>query len=311
MDYLQRFLMYKRVNHVSNLTLGWLCDHAEGFRVDFQGKDSLLYKVKPLMELMLLLTTLADHGICNKKIEKLKRSAIAYAEEFDWHQLLSYDASGATPLATVATFFSSNHLRPPFEMEFARSLCSTGFLEGMDRVPFREMELAHCLGSLISPTFLKNLPVWFSNTTFGREQHLSRYTVDDLYSVTHSAFYLSNFGLRELTCALEKGKAERLRKELVALTAVVLRSDNIDVLGELLLCWLFCRVPDSAMNRMLFRQAIERLLCATTARGEVVPKIKFLRRAEDFQAGFTDLYHTTLVCTLLYAIVVKDRRYAC
>jgi hypothetical protein len=289
--------------------LNWLWEHEEQFCVSSQQKEenSLPWQVKHIVELMTMLTTLANHDIRSGTISKLTRRALAYGAEFDWHQLAAYDASAATVVAIVGDFFASNQLPSPFETEFIHFLHGIGFCEGMDRVPFREMDLAYSLGLMISPEFRKELPVWFASTTFGQRQHLTRYTTDDIYSVTHAVFYLTDFGRSQLTDLLDTVTAERLRKELVALTAMVLRADNVDVLGELLLCWLFCHVENTFLNRTLFHQAFERLLSATTTEGQVVPTMKLLQRAQSGQTSFADVYHTTLVCCMVFAVAAKKR----
>jgi hypothetical protein len=265
--------------------------------------------VKRLIELMMMLTALANHDIRSGTTSKLTQWALAHGAEFDWHQLAAYDASAASVVGIVADFFTSNNLPPPFEVEFVHSLHEIGFFEGMDRVPFREMDLSFSLGLMISPQFRNDLPVWFSSTTFGQRQHLTRYSIDDLYSVTHAAFYLTNFGRSRLTDLLDKETTAHLRNELVALTVVILRADNLDVLGELLLCWLFCGVENTALHRMIFHQAFERLLCATTTEGQVVPTMRLLQRAQAGQAGFADVYHTTLVCCMVFAMAAKEMPY--
>jgi len=310
--YFEEFVFKKRVKHVSGLTLDWLWKHAEEFGVSSEpeGENALLWQVKHIVELMTMLTTLANHDIRGGTISKLTARALTHGAEFDWHQLAAYDASAATVVAIVADFFACNQLPPPFEVEFVHFLHAIGFFEGMDRVPFREMDLAYSLSLMISPEFRKDLPVWFESTTFGQRQHLTRYTTDDIYSVTHAAFYLTNFGRNPLADLLDEETAERLRKELVALTVVVLRADNIDVLGELLLSWLFCHVENTFLNRMLFHQAFERLLSATTPEGQVVPTMKLLQRAQSGETSFADVYHTTLVCCMVFAVAAKRMPYA-
>ena len=291
-----------RVQHLSGLTQTWLCNHGEDFRVASYGSYSVLSHVKPLTELMLFLLVLAKHQIRNGKVSALSERAVAHGQQFDWHELLTHDASGATALGTIGEFFASNQLPPPFDVEFCRFLYTSGFLEGMDRVAYREMDLAHCLMWLVSPDFVRELPGWLASTAFGRGQHLTRYTVDDLYSLTHAGFYLTNFGTRSLGEVIDQ-RAMRIR------FAIVLRTDNVDVLGDLLLCWLFCDVVDTPLNLLLFRQGLERVISATAASGEVVPGLRLLARAEAGQTTFDDVYHTTLVAGMLFALASKDTRY--
>lgn len=306
MGYVQRLLSSIRLKHLSTLTLKWLSEHAEEFRLQATGPQAALTQIKPLTELLLLLGVLAKHQIENEHVSRLSGHAIDEANEFDWHQHFSLDASGATILGTVAEFFHANHAEPPFELDFCRFLHTSGYLEGMDRVPYREMDRVHCLAWLISPEYVQELPQWFSGTAFGRRQHPTRYTIDDLYSLTHAAFYLSNFGTRDVAEVLDAETTARLRKELPELTALVMRTDNIDVLGEFLVCWIFCGVPDTKLNKLLFRQAFERVVAATLPSGETVAALRALPRAQQGQTTFNDSYHTTLVSAMLFSLAAKE-----
>lgn len=306
--YLDTLLHSKRVNRVSNLTLDWLQRHASHFRPS-EDQQSIAWRVKPLIELMTLLTTLANHDIRSKKLSKLTQRALEYGAEFEWHELAAYDASAATVLAVVAEFFWTHQKTPPFDLKFIHFLHEIGFFEGIDRVPYREMDMSYSLGLMISKEFRKDLPAWFASTTFGQRQHLTRYTVDDIYAVTHAVFYLANFGSGDIAELLAPETADKLRRDVVALTVMVLRTDNIDVLGELLLCWLFCRVENTAFHRMIFHQAMERLLSATTARGESFPTVKLLQSTEAGEGKFAEVYHTTLVCGMLFGLAAEEMPY--
>ena len=61
-------------------------------------------------------------------------------------------------------------------------LHAIGFFEGMDRVPFREMDLAYSLSLMISPDFVKTCPSGLRVLPSDSDS-TSRYTTDDIYSV--------------------------------------------------------------------------------------------------------------------------------
>jgi hypothetical protein len=289
--------------------LGWLLENEESFRVAPKNEDELLAQVKHLVELMMLLNTLSSHDLRGDSISKLTQQALKYGAEFDWHQLAAYDASAATVVAIVAEFFDARNLAPPLDLDYIRSLHSIGFFEGMDRIPFREMDLSYCLSLIISPDFSKQLPAEFMNTAFGLRQHLARYMVDDLYSLTHAVFYLTNFGRSQLSGILDHETVIRLKRELVALTAAMLRADNIDVLGELLLCWLFCAIVDTPLHRVVFRESMDRMLSATRPDGQVLPVLKMMPRAQAGETAFEDVYHTTLVGGMLFSLAAQEMPY--
>jgi hypothetical protein len=306
---IRTLLIRKHIKQIANRSLEWLRTHESDFRISRETNRALPWRIKPLMELMFLLSTLKRHGIHDETLNRLTDCAVEQARQFDWHELAAYDPSTATPLALVADFFSSNGQPAPFDYSFFDFLTQIDFFEGMDRLPYREMDLAHSLGLLVSSDYEKTLGEWFSSTAFGRNQQITRYTIDDLYSLTHAVFYLTDMGLRDLGCYLSPAVAARLRATLWMLPAMMLRGDNVDVLGELILCWIFCRVDSSPLNDLIFDQALHCVLAFATPDGAVAPTINTYHKAKSGKASFTELYHTTLVAALLLTLLSRKYTY--
>jgi hypothetical protein len=307
---IENLLARTRVRHVSQRTLEWIRTNEDEFRISFAPGDSAPWQIKPLVELMFLVNTLRRKAVHNRILDRLAARALNEAADFDWRELGAYDPSAATPLALVADFFNAYGRPAPFDSRFFAFLSGIEYFEGMDRLPYREMDLAHCLGRAVSPDYEKSLPVWFGSTAFGRKQNLTRYTIDDIYSLTHAIFYLTDLGFRDIGHYLESATAARVRSELPALTAIMLRADNVDVLGELLLCWIFCEVKSTRLNDLIFEQALDRMLSSTTPEGAVAPTRKSYQLARSGQATFSHLYHTTLVGAMLFALLSQKDSYA-
>jgi hypothetical protein len=123
-------------------------------------------------------------------------------------------------------------------------------------------------------------------------------------------FYLTDLGLRAVECMLDSPTARRLRDEIATLTAAMLRGDNTDVLGELLLCWLFCGIGSSGLNRVIFDLAVHQMMAAATKDGAVAPSARIFRQAMAGQATFKQLYHTTLVAAFLFNLLSETGTYA-
>jgi hypothetical protein len=171
------------------------------------------------------------------------------------------------------------------------------------------MDLAYNLGRIVSTEYEKEIPVWFRSTAFGRRQHIVRYSIDDVYSLTHAIFYITDLGLRAPDVLLDAETAARLRSELATLTGAMLRADNTDVLGELLLCWLFCGVERTGLNGIIFQQGLH-VMMAAEQDGAIAPTGKILRQAKAGEATFDQLYHTTLVGAFLFNLLWKTKTYA-
>lgn len=298
-----------RVSRFGTKNVEWLCRQEDGFRISRESDAAVPWKVKPIAELMFLLSALKRHGLNNRTLDNLSAGVMSEARSFDWHELAAYDPSAATGMALVADFFRSFNQPAPFDERYFRLLNDIDYFQGMDRLPYREMDLAWCLARTISVDYDKAIPAWFASTTFGRGQHVIRYTIDDIYSLTHAVFYLTDLGLRSPDGLLDAPVAARLREELAMLTAAMVRADNTDVLGELMLCWLFCGVEHTPLNRIIFDTALDVMMNAVTAEGAVAPMARIANQARSGKATFDQLYHTTLVGAFLFNLISAKHSY--
>jgi uncharacterized protein DUF6895/helix-turn-helix protein len=294
-----------QISSLANATLNWLCTNSESFKhSNFIGKE-LNWRVEPLGELSFMLMTLKRHGIRNRLTDRLTAYALEEANTLDWQELAAYDPSAATMLALIADFFITEGRPLPFERPYFDFLSDIGYFRGMDRLAYREMGLAYSLGRMGDTRYEASLAAWFAHTPFGLRQHPARYGIDDLYSLTRSVFYLTDMGLRDATQFLDAETTTRLKNEIVLLTAVMVRADNANVLGELALCWLLCGIEINELRRTILNQALRRLFASATTEGAIAPTSKALARAKSSQANFSELYHTTLVCAMLFQLLRK------
>jgi hypothetical protein len=301
------------LHHSSRRVQRWLIGNAEGFAicrnegsVAIKG-NPVPWRIKQLSELMLFLIIVARHEASHKRLGVLERFALDEARKFDWHELAAFDPAAATPLALVLEFFEFHGREAPFEIEYFRQLEVSGYFAGMDRLPYREMDIAYALSRTGRPAAAEHLPHLFADTCFGRGQLIPRYSVDDIYSLTHSIFYLTDVGCRSVDRMLPPEMLLRLRSELIALTVAMLRYDNLDVLGELLLCWIMCGFVPQGNERAIFEAGLTRMMQGVTADGAVPPTSTARHRFVKGDIGFADVYHTTLVAGILFALASKRR----
>jgi hypothetical protein len=306
-DFLRGILLRRFVATAADGALGWLGARRREFRIAAAAGESVPWQVKPVVELVMLLIVMKRHGVRSRTLDGLRDFALAEVEGFDWHGLASFEPSAATPMASVAELCALESRPPPFEMEFFDLLRGTGFFEGMDRFPYREMDIAYGYSRIGIPGQEARLAAWFTSTAFGRGQILARYTLDDLYSLTHAIFYLTDMGRRDAGAVLDAATAARLRRALVALTAMLMRADNVDLLGELLLCWIFTGLAPTVRERAVFRAGMERVLATVTPDGAVAPRAAVKRRSDEGEATFAELYHTTLVGAMLFSLAARRR----
>jgi hypothetical protein len=60
-------------------------------------------------------------------------------------------------------------------------------------------------------------------------------------------------------------------------------------------------------ERAVFRAGMERVLATVTPEGAVAPREAVKRRADDGEATFAELYHTTLVGAMLFSLAARRR----
>lgn len=307
---LQNYFDRKRVSRFGKGAIAWLYEHETDFKISRANSEAIPWQVKPLAELMLLLVVMERHGVRSKLLDGLGAIALEEGNGFDWHELAAYDPSAATGMALVADFYRTFNRQTPFDERYFLFLNQIGYFQGMDRLPYRAMDLAYNLGRVVSADYEKDLPRCFASTAFGRRQHIVRYTIDDIYSLTHAVFYLTDLGLRPADQMLDPEIAERLRGELATLTAAMLRADNADVLGELLLCWMFCGIKRNFLNQAILDHAIHQMTAAVTKDGAIAPSATIFRQASEDRATFKQLYHTTLVGAFLFTLLTETDLYA-
>ncbi|HEY9434796.1 MAG TPA: hypothetical protein VI260_25335 [Blastocatellia bacterium] len=294
-----------QISSLAKATLKWLWTNSESFKhSNLTGKE-LNWRVKPLGELSFMLMTLKRHGIHNRLTDRLTAYALEEANTVDWQELVAYDSSAATTLAVIADFFMTEGRPLPFERSYLDFLSDMGYFRGMDRPAYGEMEMAYSLGRIGDPRYEASLAAWFAHTPFCLRQHPARYCIDDLYSLTHAVYYLTDMGLRDATQFLDAETVTRMKNEIVLLTAVMVRADNADALGELALCWLLCGIEINELRRTILNQALRRLFVAATPEGAIAPTSKVLAHAKSSQSNFGELYHTTLVCAMLFHLLTK------
>lgn len=285
--------------------LEWMWDRRDGFLITSTPEDDMPWEVKPLAELMFMLTVLRRNEFDYSLIDPLAEHAIKIADDFDWHQLAAYDPSAATPLALVAKFYEMEGRPVPFEETYFRFLNRIHFFDGMDRLPYRQMDFAYSLGLVGIKDYEQKIPTWFANTACGRGQHPARYSIGDLYSLTHAIFYLTDVGLEPTAAILDEETNLQMRRQLVSLTGMMVRGDNVDVLGELLLCCLMCGLDLRGRDGLIFRWALQSLEKCYCSDGSLPPTRALVRKAKEGKATFAELYHTTLVSVLLNAYLTK------
>jgi len=190
---------------------------------------------------------------------------------------------------------------PPFE-SFLDWLVQLSLPLSVEVVPYRELDRLHFLhkSKLLART--PKLDLLFRSTTLARRNNSIYYSELDAYAVTHTIFYLTDFGQR----------APSLSARQTAETGVLLQSllvhfwriKNWDVMGELIICTNYLKIPRDPVLADA-SAAFEQLLRpdgTVPARQAHGPRGVGRRRAQGSGATISDYlrgcYHTTFVWIL-------------
>ncbi len=259
------------------------------------------------MELAFFLLIMIRQNIAFKKRGDLVSFVMTESGKFDWHELARFDPSSGSPLSMIADFFEVNGAPPPFELSFFDMLIDSGFFDGMDRLPYRELEFHYAIARLHKIDAMPELLEAFGRTAFGRLHALPRYSIDDTYSLTHALFYVTDIGLRPAARWIDPLESVRLRRTLIALVAMMVRADHGDVLGELLICWIMCGFVANPAEKLVLDAGMGRMLALMVPDGAVPPTMSTRSRLLEGRAGFAEVYHTTLVAAILFRLAGAAR----
>lgn len=304
---LRERLNRRKYQDVASRGLAWLWTHRGHFRIIDEAPISTFpMRAKPLLELAFLLEILHKNDLRYPAADQLRAFVAETLAGCEWHQILAYTPSNAIVATLPYQFCQSEQIDLPFERDYFNALLHEHFFDAVDRGPFRQMDYAHGLAALGTKYSPNDMLLWFSNTAFGRYQPVTRYSISDLYSLTHSTFYLTNMGATPDTPLLIAETKNRLHRELVRLAAVMVRGNHLDVLTELLLCCVMCQVELQGDEHHYFQAAIKFVQDHVRQDGTLPPSLTQTPKRGDEADTFAFLYHTCLVSVFLFSFLAKD-----
>ncbi|MEU5211033.1 hypothetical protein [Streptomyces sp. NPDC020742] len=176
-------------------------------------------------------------------------------------------------------------------------VAADGYAAVFERIPYRQLDLLHTLELCGVPHTLPAMDDALPFTLLCNRPNVIKLTDRDIYALTHTIFYATDFGLREPRWprGFTPGAAVELLEALLVLT---LDQENADLVGELLCCLLCLGVRDSEEAR----RAWEFLTAVQEADGRVngPPGVVHPGLAEGDAAyrRWATGYHTTIVAAL-------------
>ncbi|GFH34467.1 hypothetical protein SCWH03_06810 [Streptomyces pacificus] len=188
-----------------------------------------------------------------------------------------------------------------------RQAVAGGYAAAFERVPYRQLDLLHTLYLCGIEHDPSSMDAVLPFTLLCRRPNVLKLTDRDVYAVTHTLFYATDFGLREPAwpSGFCPGEGVELLEALLVLAEA---RANADLVGELLCCLYCLGVADShATDRAWsFLESVQE------DNGRVAGPEGILHpEAEAMEADFrhwAEGYHTTVVAALAGLLERSPRR---
>ena len=140
----------------------------------------------------------------------------------------------------------------------------------------------------------------YNETVAGKKAPISYMSTMDIYSVTHTIFYLTDMGSQPIEQILTMNEKSYLERLVLQLLCVSLRHRNLDTAGELIMCCNFLDIPkENELNQLLFQTFWDLLQYSQMKKGSI-PSPTYqdgTKEPSDSRREhiFKHSYHSTLV----------------
>ncbi|WP_405891258.1 DUF6895 family protein [Streptomyces sp. NBC_00133] len=261
--------------------------------------DRVMFTRKALLETAFLVGLRArlDPDPLDGDYALLMRQVQDITSRPSYRELIARDEAALLLYAgTYAALKLCGHDDPQFR-HIIQQASAGGYATVFERIPYRQLDLLHTLemcqiGNSL-PTVDQVLPL----TLLCNRPNVTKLADRDIYAITHTVFYATDFGLREPRWPVGTGLGE-IVELLEALLVLTRARKDADLVGEVLCCLLCLGVKEADS----VGQAWDFLASVQEKDGRVngPPGIVHTQITEgdsDYQSWATG-YHTTIVAAL-------------
>src|SRR3954452_3492581 len=171
-----------------------------------------------------------------------------------------------------------------------------GYVTAIEDIPFRVLELRYILDL---GGFSHDLPTYrelFEPTLLAKVPSLAYLTDEDAYSVTHTIFYLTDFGHQSIKDVLTDHEYARACSTVTQLLGHYVRRRHWDLVAELLMSCTCLRWFPSPIGPLAWNFLLEAQMPDVSVPGPFSPeKSEMYTEDKRQQRYFEQNYHTTLV----------------
>ncbi|MEU0664238.1 DUF6895 family protein [Streptomyces lavendulocolor] len=184
-----------------------------------------------------------------------------------------------------------------------------GYAASFERVPYRQLDLLHTLYLCGIEHNLPPMDSVLPFTLLRQNPNVLKLADRDIYAITHTLFYATDFGQREPAwpCGYNPGRTVELLEALLVLSEA---RGNADIVGELLCCLYCLGITDSeaADRAWAFLEAVQEDNGRVNGPTGIIPP-GLANENADFR-HWAEGYHTTIVTALAGLLARSPRRLA-
>lgn len=292
----------QQIDNIGNTAMDWVINNLEYFDLQHNISNSFRWHLKTYVELVflsnyLIRTSLWKH---DSRLDIIIDFIKDTWEKSNLTELIHRDPDGLAGLAILAEFareinYQDNSLS--FTLEKFRRF---NYIELLKKIPFRMMDLKYSLERAGIESNLPSYKSLYNQTVAGKRASIPYMSTMDIYSVTHTIFYLTDMGNRPIEQILTTKEKLYLQKLVLQLLSVSLRQKNLDTAGELIMCCRFLDISkENESNRLLFQTFWDLLKYSQMAEGSI-PSPTYQPNNEEYSESeneyiFKHCYHSTLV----------------
>lgn len=283
-------------NH-ANRSITWLDENLERFYPIVDPKDTS--SLQAFSELSLLYVYLAEwkDEFSAFPSKKWMDFILKNIERPDFAQMARKRPSITFSFILPYLMMRSIGYRSEYYEDTLKFLDEWAFFRSIEVVPYRVLDLEFMYWK---SGYREQDPNWihlFNQTLLARCKDPLFLDDEAAYSITHTLFYLTDFGNHPLI--LSNMNSNRMTDIVECLLVHYLRVQNWDILGELLI-----NLNVLSQQSPLYKEAAKGFLQAWNEDGSVPPKALFRKEKDDFWT----CYHTTLVGMLFCGTAIKNNK---
>lgn len=290
-----------RLRHVQALASGvneraltWVLEHLAAFHPDHPHVSDHQLRIKPFIELIFVLNPMLRLGLHHgdARLQVLQDFIRQTFASYDFAAFAQQDPAGLIVFALRDEFLRLSN-DPAADDGLLEKFMRTGLPEmvSYSRSPYRIMDLHYTLDRARlhhdPGRYLQVLP----DTVLGRGKPVVQCSDHDLYSITHTLFYLADLGAWPLTQIWPD--TAPLQERLTAALGMSLRQSNADLAGEFLMCLGFLGAQADPAAELAWTVLAGQQL---PGGGMPAPSYRSERDTDpQDEYQFVQCYHTTLV----------------